>query len=149
MIVTEIFYGLKCNRCGELNDDGEHSFWNDEAAAVENAYESEWIEHKGGHYCPNCYKENVNGDNVPLPDFPKPIKDLMNFLKNSIIGYSLEIKETESELTLIKCLYNREKLEDFEKAYISGLIGSNLISITCKKHEIYTRHQVEIKIETP
>ena len=47
MIVSEIFYGVKCNRCGEQYEDGEHHFWSDESGAIENAMESEWIEEKG------------------------------------------------------------------------------------------------------
>ncbi len=38
MIVSEIFYGVKCNRCGEQYEDGEHSFWSDE----DNAIETQW-----------------------------------------------------------------------------------------------------------
>lgn len=146
MIVAEIFYGIKCNRCGELNDDGEHSFWNDESSAIDTAMESEWISFNGKHYCPNCYHTN-DEDPVPYPDFSVMVKDLMKFIKNSIVGYSLEIKESETEITLTKCLYNRQKLEDFEIAYISGLAGDSLISISCQKHERYTRHEVEIKLK--
>ena len=58
MIVSEIFYGVKCNRCGEQYEDGEHSFWSDEDNAIENAMESEWIEEKGKHYCDKCFHYN-------------------------------------------------------------------------------------------
>lgn len=148
MIITEIFYGVKCNRCGDILDDGEHSFWNDECGAEENATNSEWIEDKGRHYCPNCYEYNEDDDKqIPLPEFPAYLKELNKFLKNSIVGYSVEVKETDTEFLVVKPLYNRTKLEDFEIAYITGLAGSNLISITCQKHERYTRHEVYIKLK--
>lgn len=43
MIVSETFYGVKCDRCKEMYDDGEHSFWSNEGYAVKNATESKWI----------------------------------------------------------------------------------------------------------
>lgn len=66
MIITEIFYGLKCDRCGELYTDGEYSFWNDESNVIENAYESDWNELKGRYYCPDCHEVDDETDEVKV-----------------------------------------------------------------------------------
>lgn len=148
MIITEIFYGVKCNRCGDIYDDGEHSFWNDECEAWENASESEWQEIKGRHYCPNCYDEDEETEVItPRPDYPVYLRELIKFLKNSILGYSLEVHETETDFTVIKALHNRSELTVFERAYVTGLTDKYFISMECKKHERYTKWQVEIKIK--
>ena len=44
MIIAEVFYGVKCDRCGEICDVSEHTYYMDESEAQEQALESEWGE---------------------------------------------------------------------------------------------------------
>jgi len=146
-IITEIFYGIKCNRCGEICDDGEHSFWNDESGAEENAMNSDWIEEKGKHHCPNCYEYDEDADkNIIYPDYPQHLKDLNKFLK-TILGYSLKTKELEEEFVVIKALHNRISLNTYEENYIRGLLSENLVSIEYQKHPRYSRNECIITLK--
>jgi len=147
MIITEVFYGIACNRCGEICDDGEHSFWNDESGAEENAMNYDWIEEKGKHYCLNCYEYDEDADkNIIYPDYPQHLKDLNKFLK-TILGYSHETKESEEFFVVSKSLHNRISLDSYEVSYIKGLLGENLVSIEYQKHPRYSRNECIITIK--
>lgn len=148
MIVSEIFYGVKCNRCGEQHDDGEHSFWSDEHNAVEQAMDSEWIEEKNKHYCPNCYDYDEESDEKkPLPDFPQHIKNLIKFCDKMIVGSDRNINEKDDCFIISKGLYNKQKLDDFEVNYIKEMLGDKFISLECKKHERYTKFYCYITVK--
>ena len=146
MIISEIFYGIKCNRCNETCGE-EHAFWCDEESAIENAMESEWIEEKGKHYCPNCYEfDEEKDDNISKPDYPEHIKKLKKFLDKIVVGVSETTKETTETFTLIKGLYNETKLSEVNENYIRQFLGDKLVSIECKKHERYTRFYCYITV---
>lgn len=53
MIVTEKYYNIRCDCCGEILDDSEYYSTKEELDEV--MFGLDWIEHKGKHYCPNCY----------------------------------------------------------------------------------------------
>jgi len=146
-IITEVFYGIKCNRCGEICDDGEHSFWNDESGADENAMNSDWLSENNKHYCPNCFEYDEESDkNIIYPDYPQHLKDLNKFLK-TITGYSHNTKEAESFFMVSKTLQYRNELAAHEEAYIKAIMGENLISIECGKHERYSSYEVVITLK--
>lgn len=149
MIIKEIFYGLTCDRCEEIYDDGEHSFWNDEGTAEENAGESEWmITEKGKHYCPNCHVYNEEKDDfVELPEFPQHIKDLKKFLQKMVVGYSFSIETLQDRFLLTKSLHNKTQLDLAELNYITHMLDDNLLSIEYKKHERYSKHDVLIQVK--
>lgn len=130
MIVSEIFYGLKCNRCGEVYEDGEHSFWSDESSAIENAIESEWHEEKGKHYCTNCHsKSEENDDVVVFGEFPQILKTLNKFIDSVAFGTARYVSENETEFT-VKCrFYKNQKLKEFEELFIKQLLGEKFISL--------------------
>lgn len=148
MIIKEIFYGLKCNRCGTTFSDGEHEFWSDEDSAIEYAYDSDWIEEKGKHYCVSCHEHNEEKDeNVPFPEFPKHLKELDKFLKN-INGWDRVINESSDDMFIIsKRLYDRDNLLSFEEDYIKGLMGEKFISLEYLKAESYSKQTLLIKIK--
>ncbi len=131
MIITEVFYGLKCNRCGELFEDGEHSFWNDESSAIENAYESDWAELKGKHYCPNCHEIDEETDEVKVyEEYPQHLKTLNGFIDRILHGTSRNVIEKDNDFFLIKCqFYQKPKLDLFEVEYIKSLLGDKFISL--------------------
>ena len=140
MIISEIFYGVKCNRCGEQYEDDEHSFWSDEDNAIENAIESEWMEDKGKHYCTNCYDfDEETEERTAKPDFPEHVKNLRKFFEKMIVGSERNTTEGDNHFTVSKSLYKRQKLETFEENYIKEMLGDKFISLECKKHERYTQ----------
>lgn len=72
MIITDTFYAIKCNRCGDLHNDGEYEFYIDEDSAYESASNSDWLHHNNSDYCTCCYDcETLK----PYPEFPKHIKE--------------------------------------------------------------------------
>ena len=130
MIVSEIFYGVKCNRCGEHFEDGEHSFWSDEDNAIENAMDSEWIEIKGKHYCTNCHELDEKTDEVKVfEDYPQHLKTLNKFIDRVTIGTQRNVFETTTEFTVKCSFYKKPKLEKFEENYIKDLLGEKFISL--------------------
>ena len=148
MIVSEIFYGVKCNRCGEQYEDGEHSFWSDEDNAIENAIESEWIEEKGKHYCTECYEYNEEKDeNLPKIDFPEYIKKTKKFIDKMLLSYSAKISEKEDYFEISTGIYSGTRFEKFEENYIKELLRENLISLEYQKHERYTRYDCIILVK--
>ena len=68
MIITDTFYAIKCNRCGDLHEDGDYQFYSDEDSAWESADYSEWIENHGKHYCPSCYDRDDEDNCKPKPE---------------------------------------------------------------------------------
>lgn len=148
MIVSEIFYGVKCNRCKEQFEDGEHSFWSDEDSALENATESEWIEEKGKHYCPNCYDYNDEFETQSIrPDFPEYVTKLKNFIDKILKSYSATISEKEDYFEISTGIYSGTSFEKFEENYIKDLLGEKLISLEYQKHERYTRYDCVILVK--
>ena len=55
-------YSLFCDNCNEIYIDNcnDYSIWLDESIAIEDAMSEDWIEHEGKHYCPDCYKFDIN-----------------------------------------------------------------------------------------
>ena len=148
MIVSEIFYGVKCNRCGEQYEDGEHSFWSHQDNAIEYAMESEWIEEKGKHYCPECYEYNEEKDeNLPKLDFQKKKKKTKKFIDKMLLSYSAKISEKEDYFEISTGIYSGTTFEKFEENYIKELLGKNLNSLEYQKHERYTRYDCVILVK--
>ena len=130
MIITEVFYGIKCDRCGEIFEDGEHSFWSDESSAIENACESDWKEVNGKYYCTNCCEVNEETDEIKVfEDYSQQLKTLNGFIDKILKGTSRDVLEYEDSF-MIKCrLYNKPKFELFEVDYIKSLLGEKFISL--------------------
>ncbi len=148
MIVREIFYGVRCNRCKEQFDDGEHSFWSDEDGAVENAMESEWIEKKGKHYCPNCYDYDEEKDEQKVKaDFPEYVMKLKSFIDKILKSYPATVYEKEDYFQISTGIYSGTSFEKFEENYIKELLGEKLISLEYQKHERYTRYDCVILVK--
>ena len=56
MIERVTMYIAKCDRCGEILQDGEIVAWADTDEAQRMAEESEWREINGRLLCPDCYE---------------------------------------------------------------------------------------------
>lgn len=146
MIVTEIFYGLKCDRCKTQFDDGEHSYWSDESSPMEYAYDSDWIEDKGKHYCSDCYYEDENGENKIRAEFPEHLKKLNTFIQTMVKGYSENVIEKSDCFIVTKVLFDATILSRADESYVREILGDKLISFTNRKHERYSSHECLITI---
>ena len=63
MIIKVEMYTVECDNCKKTSgQDSEYSCWNDDAYALEDAEDNEWIEHEGKHYCPNCHTMDADGN---------------------------------------------------------------------------------------
>ena len=63
MIEPQILYGVTCDRCGEtLINSNDNSAWYDRSTAEEEASEEDWHSVSSHHYCPNCYREDDDGN---------------------------------------------------------------------------------------
>jgi hypothetical protein len=147
MIITEVFYGIKCDRCGEIFEDGEHSFWSDESSAIENATDSEWGEKNSKHYCSNCHEKDEETDEIKVfEEYPQQLKTLNGFIDKILKGISRNVLEYEDSF-LIKCyFYYKPKLDSFEIDYIKSLLGEKFISLDYEV-EKYNRFICQIKMK--
>ena len=150
MITNEIFYGIKCNRCNELYDDGEHSFWMDESSAIENAMDSEWVEEKGKHYCPDCHDYDEDHEAYTIrPDFPDYLKTLNKFLDNVCRAGERKVIETTESVNVKFRLWNRIAITAFEEQYIKSLLADKFIKIRTEETGARFKtiwHIIEIKL---
>lgn len=62
MIERVTMYCAKCDRCGEILQDGEIVAWADADEAQRMAEESEWREINGRLLCPDCYEVDEETD---------------------------------------------------------------------------------------
>ena len=71
MIEPQILYGVTCDRCGDtLINSNDNSAWYDRSTAEEEASEEDWHSVSSHHYCPNCYREDEDGNRIikaPIP----------------------------------------------------------------------------------
>ncbi|ROT06815.1 hypothetical protein EEL33_08585 [Muribaculaceae bacterium Isolate-037 (Harlan)] len=63
MIYEEIMYGVKCDRCYEIYENGDGcTVSSDKHDMEEEACENDWQEVDGRHYCPDCYTRDENDE---------------------------------------------------------------------------------------
>ena len=54
-------YTVECDNCHKTSGhNSEYSCWGEKSIALEDAYESGWIEHERKNLCPECFI--INGD---------------------------------------------------------------------------------------
>ena len=138
MIVKEIFYGVECDRCKELHNDGDHEFWFDEDSAVEYAIQSDWIKHNGKHYCEDCYEIDDEDRVLVYDDYPEYLNSVINFIQGALKkrvdvidkGNSFVIKSTswheffkERDIDYLKSVLHDKYYEfTFDKGMINETI---------------------------
>jgi acetylornithine deacetylase/succinyl-diaminopimelate desuccinylase-like protein len=129
MIIAEVFYGIKCNRCGEIYDGGDFSFWNDEGTAIENATEADWAELNGKHYCTDCHELGEDRDVVKVyDDYPKHLKTLNTFITYVVAG-SKNVIENEVGFTVNCRFFKKKRLEPLEEDYVKQLLADKFVSL--------------------
>jgi hypothetical protein len=140
MIVNEIFHGVQCDRCGEIHDGGDYSFYSDEQSALDSAIDDEWIEEKGKHYCPNCYEFDEETDEpVPYPPYPDEVKKVCDFI-SYVLKACPEVHENTEGFIVVFNEYSykqayRSKLDDAAKNWIKAIVPE----VVFDKEVIYDR----------
>jgi hypothetical protein len=108
MITEEIFYGVKCDRCGDIYEmNGEYTCYSDKGEILDAAFDDDWKEIHGRHYCPCCYtekdgttitnrchdddddddeREDDSREYIPRPSYPECYHKLQQFMQ-VIIGH--------------------------------------------------------------
>ncbi len=124
MIVTEIFFGVKCNRCGTICSDGEFTLWSDKDSAIENVAESGWLFVGEKHYCTNCYDDEKN---TPFAYFPEPLKLVQKYVEKILKGYDFTVSDTATTTKFIKLIPS--KLRESEKLWIKEAAGGLFLNI--------------------
>lgn len=139
MIISEIFYGVKCDRCEEVFEGNDSSFWMDSSTSEEEATDDGWHRDKHRHFCPCCHEVNEETEEVTIFEpFPDHLKKLNKFIDKIICASSSEIKESENEFRFHFTLYQSKyqeskKLECFEESYVRNILGDKFSSIAYMK----------------
>lgn len=147
MIVKEIFYAVKCNRCSKIHNETEYSFWSAECDAIEQAMQSEWTEIEGKHYCTECYEFNDEKDDyVAKRDFPEHVDKITNFLQKIANCYSVEVLDSDDFFIISARLsYQKNKLFYFDENYILESFKGKIISLEYEALR-YGNHKCLIKV---
>jgi len=131
MITTSIFYGLKCDRCGDRYEDSEgHTHCPDEDSVIDFSQDDEWIEKDGKDYCPGCYTIDEETDEVKLlPPIPDYVKLIRAFIQK-IIGCGHFMNETPESFILSFWVPSSHSLNACDENYIRSYLADRLIGIT-------------------
>lgn len=98
MIISGIFYAVKCDRCGVIAGDDEYSWLSTDSEALENAINSEWLEKDNKHYCPSCYHVDDSDNEVVNPEWPKELKQVQTFIEK-VLNRRAIVEEYENNKT--------------------------------------------------
>ena len=144
MIIAEVFYAVKCDRCGKVYDGADYGYYNDIDSSFEYAKEDDWLEIGGKHYCPNCYVIDEDTEEVKKrPPRSQHVKSLEKFI-NEFLGHNASIIESDDDYEV---LYSGKALSIMDEEYIRKMLGSNLLSLDSKPHERMWLSECLIKIK--
>jgi hypothetical protein len=135
MILKEIFYAVKCNRCGILHEGSDYSYFSQEGDAIESAYESEWCEFDDKHYCPDCFTftdEDQEEVKVKEP-YPDKLVKLRKFLEK-VLNVRTRIFEKDDQFTVKVNIYNSKTLLESDEMFIRNLLDVSIIQKEEKKY---------------
>ena len=101
MIEPQILYGVTCDRCGEtLINSNDNSAWYDRSTAEEEASEEDWHSVSSHHYCPNCYREDDDGNRTIKAPFPYYVQKINRFMNRIAKSYPCRIVEEDDHFAL-------------------------------------------------
>ena len=147
MILKEIFYAVKCNRCGTINEGGDYSYFSQESDAVESATESEWCEFNGKHYCPNCFTfTDEDLEEIKVKEsYPIYLVKLRKFL-NSVLYVRERTFEKEDSFIVKINIYSSKVLLPIDEKYICEILDESFVSIS-KEEKKYSEVEYIIIIK--
>ena len=129
MITQSIFYSVKCDRCGTINEDGDdQSCFFDEGDAVESAIGNMWEEIGNKHYCPECFTINEKTDVVTAKEpYPNHLIKLKKFLEK-VLNVRTRIFEHDDFFVVKINIYGSKILIPIDERYIFEILGDRFIS---------------------
>lgn len=144
MIITDVFYAVKCDRCGKVCDGTDAEYYNDMDSALEYAKEEEWIAQYGKHYCPNCYVVNEDAEEIRVkPPRSQHLKSLEKFI-NEFLGCNARVLESSDDYEV---LFYGKDLSILDEGYIREMLGDNLISLQYNANKYMYLSEYVIKIK--
>lgn len=75
MIVSELFYAVKCDNCKEICEGEEYTFFTDEDLAIEQADSNDWHidNHDKLHLCDKCHY--INNQDMIVVDLLRKVEE--------------------------------------------------------------------------
>ena len=144
MIIAEVFYGVKCDRCGKVYDGSDAQYYSDTDSALTYAKEEDWIERGKKHYCPNCHVVDEDTEEVKVrPPRPIHLDSLEKFI-NDFLGYHARVIESDDDYEV---LFYGDALSIIDEEYIRKMLDSHFISLQCKPHGRMWLSECLIKIK--
>lgn len=141
MIIKEIFYAIKCDRCGAINNEDDTSFWSEESTAENQAIDDEWAYEKGKHYCPNCFTTDEETDEIIVkPPFPESVKRIEKFIITITKNFA-KVSEKDDRFEID--FYERTPLHQADRNWI----GENYPMIEVKEEILKNRKKIIITIK--
>ena len=145
MIVEDVFYGVKCDRCGDMHEEFEYTFFSDNDSAWESASENDWIEDFGKHYCPDCYiMDEDSGDCKPKPEYSNHIKEFKKVF-GALISSSVTLIEHEDYFEMKGTSYKGFGID--KEDCVKALLGKKLIEFKREVIEHFDTYHIKIFIE--
>lgn len=82
MIFEEIMYGIKCDRCHDIFENGDNcTVSSDKYDMEESAIDNDWYQDGDKHYCPGCFEKDENDEIVLKPAIHHTFFNFWNKLK--------------------------------------------------------------------
>ena len=149
MIEPQILYGVTCDRCGEtLINSNDNSAWYDRSTAEEEASEEDWHSVSSHHYCPNCYREDDDGNRTIKAPFPYSVQKINRFMNRIAKSYPCRIVEEDDHFALHGNTQDGKQLapcdEEWVRSYAADkLLGIQMIDKGCANAEYIIRLRKE------
>ena len=145
MIIQEIMYGVKCDRCGDIHESCGYTLFSCEDEALEESEENDWIEEGGKHYCTGCYTiDEESGECKPKPEYPKHVKKFKKVLE-VLTGRRVDLKDNKDCFELSG--YASGGLCSYEKIAIEALLGDNNVEFIVHQSIWGISHEIKVKIK--
>lgn len=130
MIEPQILYGVTCDRCGEtLINSNDNSAWYDRSTAEEEASEEDWHSVSSHHYCPNCYREDDDGNRTIKAPFPYYVQKINRFMNRIAKSYPCRIVEEDDHFALHGNTQDGKQLAPCDEEWVRSYAADKLLGI--------------------
>ena len=149
MIEPQILYGVTCDRCGDtLINSNDNSAWYDRSTAEEEASEEDWHSVSSHHYCPNCYREDEDRNNIIKAPIPPHVQKINRFMNRIAKSFPCRIVEEDDHFALYGNTQDSKQLapcdEEWVRSYATDkLLGIQMIDKGCANAEYIIRLRKE------